>query len=357
MATETQIRTELTAAATWAAETLTRACLAHHRACCAASDRLPSPFSADLPEEGQQALMDEAGREADGEAVSYTMQRDGYLAQIGDSAQQAWVVAQIRERPECRAAAEGVLRAEGVDVLEVFAFGAFEGPRPSVRVSLPVRHDDPADAVLAIQRGEAVLVEYSQHYGIDLRVSLTEAAYTDAAWVPVTPEMRCGEARYARRLQAVARWLGGRLEALGEGDLERLGGAKALAEARLLVEDADAYESPADGYHLTEVGHLASVGRTVGVPVGEHPATDLTAYHYVAPAAYVDEWTRRMAHEYGSPPSDEGLKAAVEAHRRGDPLPPAEWAQRPAWVPPSAAPLPEDVPAYESLPRRRGAVA
>lgn len=246
MTTESQIRTEMTAAATWAAETLTRACLAHHRADQAASDYLPAPFSADLSEEEQQALMDEAAASADREALNYTTQRDGYLAQIGDSAQQAWVVAQIRERPECRAAAEGVLRAEGVDVLEVFAFGAFEGPRPSVRVSLPVRHDDPADAVLAIQRGETVLVEYSKHYGIDLRVSATEAAYTvEDEWVPVTPEMQRGEARYARRLQSVARWLTSRLSALGEGDLERLGGPRALAAARLLVEDADSYEVPA----------------------------------------------------------------------------------------------------------------
>lgn len=113
---------------------------------------------------------------------------------------------------------------------------------------------------------------------------------------------------------------------------------------------------PTDGYHLTEVGALSTVGRSHNVPVGEHPATDLTAYHYVAPAAYVEEWCRRMAHEYGAPASDAGLKAAVEAHRRGDPLPPAEWADWPAWVPPSTLP-PKGAPAFELLPRRRRAAA
>jgi len=124
-------------------------------------------------------------------------------------------------------------------------------------------------------------------------------------------------------------------------------------------DPADAYEvvAPVDGYHLTEVGHLSTVGRSHGVPVGEHLADELSAYHYVAPRDYCDEWVRRMAHEYGRPASDEGLKAAIEAHRRGDPLPPAEWADRPAWTPPSTEPLPEGVPPFESLPRRRGARA
>lgn len=141
----------------------------------------------------------------------------------------------------------------------------------------------------------------------------------------------------------------------------------ATCTSRLVwVDDDDEYTPPdywqplppppMDGYHLTEVGHLASVARSVGVPVGAHPATELSAYHYVAPAQFVDEWTRRMAHEYGHPASDAGIRAAIEAHRRGDPLPPAEWADRPAWVPPSVALPPEDVLAYEPA-RRRGARA
>ena len=85
--------------------------------------------------------MQHAADAADAESDEYEREQAGYLAQIGDSAQQVWIVAQIQQRPECRAAAENVLRAEGLDSLEVFAFGAFQGPRPSVRVRLP------ADAV------------------------------------------------------------------------------------------------------------------------------------------------------------------------------------------------------------------
>lgn len=147
MTTKTQTLT----AATWAAEILARACLAHHRACCVASDRLPSPFAAGDGSEAararEEAEMQHAADAADAESDEYEREQAGYLAQIGDSAQQAWIVAQIQQQPECRAAAEAVLRAEGVDSLEVFAFGAFEGPRPSVRLDSRAWVTPPHDGV------------------------------------------------------------------------------------------------------------------------------------------------------------------------------------------------------------------
>lgn len=89
-------------------------------------------------------------------------------------------------------------------------------------------------------------------------------------------------------------------------------------------------------YHLTEAGAAWSVGST-DLPPGFYPADEdgRSADAYVAPGDYVAEWARRRL-DYADPQSDGCLRAAIAAHRAGEPLPPAPAPGEVRWQPPPA---------------------
>lgn len=89
-------------------------------------------------------------------------------------------------------------------------------------------------------------------------------------------------------------------------------------------------EEEGENYHLTETGSGAwSVGTTMA-GVGGYPATETEAASYVAPGEYVREWMDRRRYDF-TPGTDDAIRSAVEAHRRGEELPPVPPPTTPTW--------------------------
>lgn len=87
-------------------------------------------------------------------------------------------------------------------------------------------------------------------------------------------------------------------------------------------------------YHLTSTpSGLRSTGTTELLP-GFYPAQSdpPTSDCWVAPAAYVEEWERRMVGKY-IPGTDDSCEHAVRAWHANMPLPPEPPADTIAWGP------------------------